>query len=156
MSRPVKQLAVSSDTKSVLESGYKNSNRHCYRKRCQMVLLKLDGYKSSEIGKIVDSCEMSVNNWINRFELFGIEGLSTKTGQGRKPILTEDHVIVVRAAVQEERQRLSQAQKIIEENIGKSMSSATLTRFLKAITGVTNGSENDQKARVMKFIIPIK
>ena len=50
----------------------------------------------------------------------------------------------------------SQAQKIIEENIAKSMSSATLTRFLKAITGVTNGSENDPKARVMKSIITTK
>ena len=156
MPRPVKQLTVSSDTKQALEKGYKNSNRHCYRKRCQMVLLKLDGYKSSEIGNIVDSCEMSVNNWINRFEAFGMEGLSTKAGQGRKPVLTEDHLIVVRAAVQEERQRLSQAQKIIEENIGKSMSSATLTRFLKVITGVTNESENDQKERVMKSIITTK
>jgi transcriptional regulator GlxA family with amidase domain len=44
---------------------------------------------------------------------------------------------VVKAAVQQERQRLSQAQQIIEANIGKQMSRQTLTRFLKVITAVT-------------------
>jgi transposase len=81
---------------------------------------------------------MTVNNWVASFERHGIEGLKTKAGQGRKPILTDQHESMVRKAVQEERQRLSQAQKIIEENMGRSMSRATLTRFLKVITGVTN------------------
>lgn len=44
----------------------------------------------------------------------------------------------MRTAVEQERQRLSQARKIVEENIGKKMSNETLTRFLKVITAVTN------------------
>jgi len=136
--RKIKQIAASAAVKQLLTMGYKEGRTHNYRKRCQMILLKLEGYKSSEIGLIVDCCEMTVNNWVASFERYGIEGLVTKAGQGRKSILTDKHEGMVRKAVQEERQRLSQAQKIIEENIGRSMSRATLTRFLKVITGLTN------------------
>jgi hypothetical protein len=45
---------------------------------------------------------------------------------------------VVKAAVQQERQRLSQGQQIIEANIGKQMSRQTLRRFLKVITALRN------------------
>lgn len=121
-----------------MEAGYHAGKTHCYRQRCQMVLLKLDGYLSKEIGTIVGCCEMSVNNWIQRFEQQGIAGLQTKEGRGRKAILTQDDLPVVRAAVQQERQRLGQAHQIIEQTTGKTMSQQTLTRFLKLITAVTN------------------
>lgn len=138
MGRKIKQITATKAIKQHLSTGYREGKTHNYRKRCQMILLKLEGYKSSEIGLIVDTCEMTVNNWVASFERYGIEGLVTKAGQGRKPILTNQHESIVRKAVQEERQRLSQAKKIIEENIGRSMSQATLTRFLKVITGVTS------------------
>ena len=102
-----------------------------------MILLKLDGYKSSEIVKIVNASEMSVYNWVNRFESFGIVGLKTKSSQGRKPILKEQHLSKVKAAVKQERKRLS-PKKIIEEKIGKPMWFETLTLYLKVITGVTH------------------
>lgn len=138
MARKVKQISFSVEQKEALERGYKTGESHCYRQRCKMVLLKEEGYKSKEIGVIIGSCEMSINNWINRFIREGMKGLETKGGQGRKPILEEVHLSMVRAAVQQERQRLSQAQLIIEETIGKKMSKGTLTRFLKVITAVTN------------------
>ena len=138
MARKVKKIEVLADAKLALEGGYRAGKTHCYRQRCQMVLLKLDGYKSKEIGTITGCCEMSVNKWIKRFEQQGMQGLKTKEGRGRKPILTQEYLPVVKAAVQQERQRLSQAQKIIEQHLGKSMSKETLTRFLKGITAVTN------------------
>jgi transposase len=103
-----------------------------------MVLLKEEGYRSKEIATILHTNEMSVNNWINRFIRDGLNGLQTKPGRGRKPILKEEHFAVVKAAVQQECQRLSQAQHLIEEHIGKKMSGQTLTRFLKLITAVTS------------------
>jgi transposase len=103
-----------------------------------MVLLKQQGYKSKQIGLIVGSGEMSVNNWINRFIQDGSEGLETRAVQGRKPLLKQEHLGVVKAAVQQQGQPLSQAQQIIEANMGKQMSRRTLTRFLKVITAVTN------------------
>jgi transposase len=136
VARKVKKIEVSADTKAALEHGHKQGLRHGYRQRCQIILLKIEGYRSKEVGRITGCCEMSVNNWVKRFEQQGIQGLQTKAGQGRKPILTSDDLPLVRAAVERERQRLSQAQKIIEENTGKAMSRATLTRFLKVITAV--------------------
>lgn len=81
---------------------------------------------------------MSVNNWINRFEQQGVAGLQTKAGRGRKPILTYEDLPVVKAAIEQERQRLTQAQHLLEQQTGKRMSKETLTRFLKLITAVTN------------------
>ena len=138
MARKVKRIEVTAEAKGGLEQGYREGGSHCFRQRCQIVLLKLEGYKSKEIGKIVGCCEMSVNNWIKRFEDQGIEGLNTKEGRGRKPILTTPDLPFVRAAIEQERQRLLQAKKIIEDSIGKPISRATLTRFLKGITAVTN------------------
>ena len=99
---------------------------------------------------------MSVNNWINRFVGNGLKGLETKAGRGRKPILQEEHLCIVKAAIEQERQRLSQAQKIVEDSIGRPMSKETLTRFLKVITAVTSASESDQKENVTKRITSAK
>jgi transposase len=103
-----------------------------------MILLKSEGYTSKKISNILNTNGISVHNWVKRYERDGIEGLRTKPGQGRKRILEEDHIDIVRAAVEQERQRLSQAQKIIEQNIGKKMSNETLTCFLEVITAVTS------------------
>ncbi len=138
MARKVKKIEVSAAVQLSLEQGYKGGLTHCYRQRCQIVLLKVEGYRSKEIGCIVGCCEMSVNNWIKRFKQQGLEGLKTKEGRGRKPILTPEHLPFIRTAVQQERQRLSQAQKVIEQHLGKPLSKETLTRFLKGITAVTS------------------
>lgn len=138
MARKVKNITVSADEQLALQKGYKQGASGCFSRRCQMVLLKTEGYKSKQIGTIVGSCEMSVNTWIKRYEQQGIEGLQTKQGRGRKPILAPGDLPFVKSAVQAERQRLSQAQNIIESSLGKPMSKATLTRFLKLITAVTD------------------
>ena len=121
-----------------LEQGYRTNDNHCFRQRCKMVLLKAEGYTSKEVSTILDTNEISVHNWLKRYGAEGIEGLQTRKGQGRKPILEQEHLSIVRAAVEQERQRLSQAQQIIEQNIGKKMSRETLTRFLKVITALTS------------------
>jgi len=121
-----------------------------------MVLLKEEGYRSAEIATILNTNEMSVNNWINRFVKDGLKGLETKTGRGRKPILQEEHLCIVKAAIEQERQRLSQAQQIIEDSIGRPMSKETLSRFLKLITAVTSASESDQKEDVTRGITRAK
>lgn len=138
MARKSKPIYLSKSDRSELEASYKKSDHHCYRQRCKMILLKSEGYTSKEISIILNTNGISVHNWVKRYERDGIEGLRTKPGQGRKRILEEEHMGIVRAAVEQERQRLSQARKIIEEHIGKKMSNETLTRFLKVITAVTS------------------
>src|SRR3954447_10163314 len=122
MARKVKQIGLSEEQQCALENGYRSGDSHCFRQRCKMVLLKGEGYRSTEIATILNTNEMSVNNWINRFIRDGLKGLETKTGRGRKPILQEEHLFIVKAAVEQERQRLSQAQQIIENSIGRPMS----------------------------------
>jgi transposase len=139
VARKPKQILLSIEARKELEDHYKRSESHCFRQRCKMVLLKSDGHSSKEVAAILCTNNISVHNWLKRYVDTGIGGLKTKAGQGRKPILEAAHLSIVRAAVEQERQRLSQARQIVEENIGRKMSSATLTRFLKVITAVTNG-----------------
>lgn len=138
MSRKTKQIILLIEAKQCLEHLYKTDSNHSFRQRCKMVLLNSEGYTAKDIAMILSSNMASVYNWLNRYNIDGIAGLRTKPGQGRKPILEEEHLSIVRAAVEQERQRLSQARQIIEENIGKKMSNETLTRFLKVITAVTS------------------
>ena len=103
-----------------------------------MILLKSDGYSSREIGKILGCCELSVHTWVTRYVQFGIEGLETKAGQGRKAKLISADLAIIKESVQEERQRLSQAKLLIETALCKQFSHRTLTRFLKVMTAVTS------------------
>jgi transposase len=144
------------EARKLLEQGYKQSDNHCFRQRCKIVLLKAEGYSSKQVAAVLDTNEIRVHNWLKRYAAQGLEGLNTSAGQGRKPILEQAHLPVVRAAVEQERQRLSQAQKIIENTMGKKMSQQTLIRFLKNSTAVTNASESDQRAVVIRCITNAK
>ena len=92
MARKSNQLNLSATDKQSLELGYKQDDNHCFRHRCKIVLLKSEGYTAKEVASILNTNNMSVHNWVNRFLLNGILGLRTKAGQGRKPILAEEHL----------------------------------------------------------------
>lgn len=134
---------LSTADEQALEKGWRTGSSHCYRQRCRLVLLKASGQRSKEVAAQVGSCEVSVNSWVNRYLREGISGLQTKEGRGRKPVLVADDEAIVRAAVQQERQRLSQAKTIIEQELDKQFSVAALKRFLKVVTGVTSVSVNE-------------
>lgn len=145
MGAPIKKLELSETQKQELEKGYKNGKTHALRKRCQMMLLKHQGRKSIEIAQMLNCCEMAVNNWVKRYETQGIQGLSTKPGRGRKPILDQQQDYEqVKAAVQANRQRLSVAKVELEQVLEKEFSVFTLQRFLKNRLVAINASENVQ------------
>lgn len=75
--------------------------------------------------------ERSINKWVKRYSELGISGLRNLPGQGRKSILDESSIELVKLSVQKERQRLSQAKHMIEEQLGKRFDLKTLKRFLK-------------------------
>lgn len=138
MSRKIKKIELLSESRKSLEKGYKSGSTVCYQRRCHIIILKSEGYSSKEIGVILNCNQLSVNNWIIRYEKLGIAGLKTKSGQGCKPKLIKGDLEVVRKAVQEERQRLTQAKLLIEERLDKRFCTKTLTRFLKVMTAVSN------------------
>lgn len=135
----IRSLLLSPQQRTDLENGYRNGPSHAFRKRCHLVLLKADHRTSLEVGRIVGLHQVSVNQWLNRYESQGITGLKTKPGRGRKPILDPvEDTEKVRKAVQEERQRLSAAKHLLETELDKSFSLKTLKRFLKKTTVATN------------------
>jgi transposase len=124
---------LSADSRKALESGFRSGERHCFRLRCQVILLKADGRSSKEVGLITGMSHVSVNGRVKRFALEGISGLQTKPGQGRKPLLDIEDKAGLLLAVKAHRQRLCTAKAEGEASRGKSVSESTLRRFLKVL-----------------------
>jgi transposase len=146
-------IELSAAQRAALESGHRNGAGCAFRRRCQMILLKSQGRTSSQVAEIVGVCEMSVHNWVHRYQHEGIAGLETRPGRGRKAILQEQDLESVRQVVAEHRQRLSLAKAELEQALGKSFSQETLARFVKKTVDATSACENVRAAsRCRKFI----
>lgn len=136
----LRTIELTAEQYQELKDGYEKGKSAAYRKRCHLVLLKQEGRTSRDIGKIIGLHQITVNNWLNRYESEGISGLQTKPGRGRKPILDEQKdAQKIKEEVKKERQRLKKAKDTIEKDLGKSFSMMTLKRFLKNISA--SGSE---------------
>jgi transposase len=148
----IKTLELTKEQRSALEKGYRAGETHSFRLRCQIILLKCERRTSAEIAQILDCCEMAVNNWLKRFEVEGIDGLRTKPGRGRKPILdAEKDLQLVKQAVQRSRQRISLAKAELEAELGKAFSNKTLERYIKNMVAAINESESaPQKSRARR------
>lgn len=138
----VKTVELSGERRTALEQGHREGKSHAYRTRCQMMLLKSEGRTSAEVADILGCCEVVVNTWLKRYEAEGIEGLKTRPGRGRKAILEADDLARVKEAVEASRQRLSLAKAELETQLGKSVSTKTLERYIKNMVLAINASEN--------------
>src|ERR671933_205122 len=139
----IKTVELSRAQRAALEKGYRTDSTHAFRTRCQMILLKSERRTAIEIAGLIGCCEVVVNNWLKRYEAEGIEGLRTKPGRGRKPVLdAEKDLPSVKAAVAANRQRLSVAKAELEAELGKSFSTKTLGRYLKNMVPAINASES--------------
>jgi len=138
-----KVIKLTAEQREELENGYRNGQTHSFRQRCQMVLLKSEERTSIEVVGILGSCEMTVNNWLQRYKKEGIEGLRTRPGRGRKAILQAADLEQVKAAVKQSRQKISVARAELEESLGKEFSHSSLKRFLKKTLAATNELESD-------------
>lgn len=133
-----KGVELNPDERAALEKAWRKGKSHSFRQRCQMILLKatdadtVHTRTSKEVAKQVGCCEVVVNTWLKRYQKYGLEGLETKSGQGRPPILDKTtDLAAVRLAVQQNRQRVSLAKAELEQELGKEFSNQTLKRFLK-------------------------
>ena len=123
-----------------LEILFKNSNKHSLQKRCQTILLKLDGRTSKDVCKIVGMSNTSVNSWLNRYKLKGISGLDIKPGRGCKPKREKDEKEIL-ASTKRHRQRLATAKAEWKFNNEKSVIRDTFRRFLKVLADDTSEAE---------------
>ena len=139
----IKTVELTEAQRSELEKGYRTGSSHAVRLRCQMILLKSQRRPAKEIADLLGCCEVVVNNWLKRYEVEGIEGLRTKPGRGRKPILdAEKDWPSVKAAVAANRQRISLAKAELEAELGKPFSQKTLERYIKNMVLAINESES--------------
>lgn len=125
-----------------LEKCYRESSNPTLSRRCHIVLLKSEPRSSKTVADIVGTNQISVNEWLNRYESAGIDGLKTRPGRGRKAILDQEKdKEAVRKAVQNERQRLQNAKESLEEELDKEFSLKTLQRFLKSVSAAGSASD---------------
>lgn len=134
----IRVIQLSEEQRAELEAGYEKGTSHAFRKRCQTILLKSERRSSSEVAGIVKMHPVSVNTWADRYEAEGIDGLLTKAGRGRKPLLNkEKDAAAVIEAVKANRQSLKAAKAAFEQGRSSGnrvVSGETLRRFLKVLT----------------------
>jgi transposase len=153
----IRKPVFTTEQRSELEEGYQHGKQHCFRQRCQMLLLKSQGLSSKSVGELLDACEVSVNTWLDRWESSGIAGLKNRPGQGKKPILdeTSDREIV-HEAVRRNRQQLKLARLEVETELKKKLSVKTLKRFLKKVADDSSGYGNVRAIRPMRHSTPTR
>jgi transposase len=148
----IKTVELTGAQRTALEKGYRTGSSHAFRTRCQMILLKSEQRTAAEIAGLLGGCEVVVNNWLKRYESEGIDGLRTRPGRGRKPVLdAERDLPSVKAAVAANRQRISLAKAELEAELGKTFSTKTLERYLKNMVLAISESESaPQRSRARK------
>ena len=139
----IKTIELTRAQRAALEKGYRAGSSHAFRLRCQMILLKSERRTAAETADLLGCCEVVVNNWLKRYEAEGIDGLRTKPGRGRKPVLDgEKDLPSVKAAVAASRQRISVARAAPEAELGKTFSTKTLQRYIKNMVAAISESES--------------
>ena len=132
MGKP-KVLELTEAQRLELESGFRLGEKHCFRMRCRAVLLKADGLSAAKAGAQTEMSFVSVNAWVKRYKEEGIDGLRTRPGRGRKPIMDSSDEEAVRRAIEQDRQCVSKAKTAWEQATGKETSEMTFKRFLSAL-----------------------
>ena len=90
-----KIITLTAEQRAELEHGYRHGKTHGFRWRCQVILLKSEKRTSLEITEILGGCEMTINNWLKRYQKDGIRGLEVAPGRGRKSILKAEDLPTV-------------------------------------------------------------
>ncbi len=119
--------------KTILREGMKNHHAHLFRERCHCLLLSAEGYEIKGLAAVFPVSQMTIYNWLRRWEKGGISGLKDLAGRGRKPILQAADLPQVKARVQENAQQLKIARHQLKEELGREFSEKTLRRFLKSL-----------------------
>lgn len=123
MGRKEKVIELTDQERVELEQGYKSSQNAPFSRRCHIILLKSEGSTSQQIANIFQVTIQPINKWVKRYKVSGIQGLQTKSGQGRKPILNkEQDEAKVRAVIKKERQRLKFVKEELEQDLNKEFS----------------------------------
>lgn len=138
----IKVIELTKEQRLELENGYKNGKSHSFRQRCQIILLKSEKRTSVEIKSILGCCAMVVNDWARAAtKAKGLKDCKLVPDEDVKQFCKRLMREQVKAAVKENRQRISLAKTELEESLGKEFSMSSLKRFLKKTTDTINELE---------------
>ncbi len=129
-----KVIELTAQQRVELVKGHRTGKSHCFRTRCQMILLKSEQRTSIEVAEILGCCEMVVNNRLVRYEKEGLTGLATRAGRGRPPILSQqnpEHLKKVQAEIAKHPNSVKTVIAVLEADLDLAMHPETLKRFLK-------------------------
>ena len=129
-----KVIELTAEQRAELEKSYRTGKSHCFRVRCQIILLKSERRTSTEVAEVLGCCEMVVNNWLARYEKEGLKGLATRAGCGRPPILSQqnlEHLQEVESEIKKHPSSVKTVVATLEEDLDLLMHPETLKRFLK-------------------------
>lgn len=127
-----------------LQEGHKNGAQFQFRDRCQCLVLSSQGMPVSQLSKLFEVSDITIYSWFDRWEKKGLVGLSNKTGQGRKPILSLQnpaHVKEVKAAIKKNPQSVKAVVAEVELVLEETLSVDTVKRFLKNLITASTASE---------------
>jgi transposase len=144
----IKVVELTNEQRAELEKGYRNGKSHTFRSRCQMVLLKSEKRTSVEVAEVLGCCEMVINNWLTRYLEEGIEGLRTRAGGGRPPILWQQnpaHLQKVKDEIEKHPNSVKTVVAALDEDLDLQMHPETLKRFLKKMVIASVAPERGSK-----------
>jgi transposase len=118
-----------------LQEGYKNVTHHQFKSRCHCLLLSNDGYDMANLKSIFHVTHGTITNWFDGWEQKGVVGLRNKSGQGRKFILNDSDLPLIKSKVQSSPQQLKHVREELKQELNKEFSTKTLQRFLKTLVG---------------------
>jgi transposase len=148
----IKIIELTDEQRAELENGYRKGKSHTFRSRCQMMLLKSEKRTSTEVAEVIGCCEMVINNWLTRYLEEGIEGLRTRAGRGRPPILSQqnpDHLNKVKDEIEKHPNSVKTVIAALSEDLDLQMHPETLKRFLKKM--VTASVAHERGLRVGRW-----
>jgi transposase len=134
----VNSPSLTPEQRRELELGFRDGKSHCFRMRCQSILLKSEGRTSKDVGNITGMCNVSVDTWVKRYKAEGFQGLATKFGRGRKPIIEDCDKDAILVAIKANRQRMQTAKADWEQQSGKKVCTNTFKCFLKSLVDDIN------------------
>lgn len=131
--RTKKYIKLNSSEVITLEEGWKNVHHSQFQNRCHALLLSHQGYDMLSISKIFDVTHGTVSNWFSNWEKGGIAGLWNASGQGRKSILRQEDLAIIKSKVSATPQQLKVVRVELMEELQRDFSQKTLERFLKTV-----------------------
>ena len=92
----MRYISATNLEKETLLEGYQNHSKSSTRRRFHALLLSAEGRQVKDIASILKTRTRTIYTWMNNWERYGIAGLLTRRGQGRKAKLNINDIELVK------------------------------------------------------------